>query len=278
MSDVTPVQIQTCLQTPTTTFAAPAAACLCSAGKATLLFKPSDGTLSTTGRMAGCFPGPRRPRGRPARRTFRYQRKSSPSARSRVMFSSVARSCSPILCKARGSERGRQLSPPRPASPGRRRGSYLPPWPRRTPGSSRDCPNGRRRPSTPSHQPRRWLRPRSRSCVFLVLACGFLSTLHPVVAVPSTKMAAPPLLSAGLKPARSRRCPQPRWRPPERPVTAPPSGSAAPGGRRSGRPRPRPGPGERAARRRAAGRGCRDGRACWREEQSVPVARGKAGG
>lgn len=40
----------------------------------------------------------------PAARTLRYQRKSSPSARSRVMFSRVARSCSPILCKARGSD------------------------------------------------------------------------------------------------------------------------------------------------------------------------------
>lgn len=81
-------------------------------------------------------------RSRPRPRTLRYHRKSSPSARSRVMFSSVARSCSPILCKASGEAASAPAGPAPPYRQGPRgsgqgypcphgsgQGSPLPPWP-----------------------------------------------------------------------------------------------------------------------------------------------------
>lgn len=77
----------------------------------------------------------------PAARTLRYQRKSSPSARSRVMFSNVARSCSPILCKARGSDSpSAQLVSARPGP------AAAPTYPHGTLPAVRFCPQSRWRP------------------------------------------------------------------------------------------------------------------------------------
>lgn len=73
-----------------------------------------------------------------AARTLRYQRKSSPSARSRVMFSNVARSCSPILCKARGSD-----SPSAQLVSARHGPAAAPTYPHGTFPAVRFCPQSR---------------------------------------------------------------------------------------------------------------------------------------
>lgn len=154
------------------------------------------------------------------------------------MFSSVARSCSPILCKARGSERGRQLGSLRLAAVRPGRGSYLPPWPRRVPGSSAWRP-----PLNPSRLSREQLRASSRSCVVLVLVffccvfgfVFFFSSRPPRRGACALSQAGGrlPVLSAGLKPTWSRSCPRPRWRPrrgpspPRRPPERPRAGGAA---------------------------------------------------
>ncbi|XP_071666329.1 uncharacterized protein [Patagioenas fasciata] len=113
------------------------------------------------------------------------------------MFSSVARSCRPILCKARGSERGRQSSARlASARPG--------------PAAAPTYPHGRtacprpphyRGHSTPSRLSREQSRVSSHSCVFLVVGCcvGFVCCLLLLVFFHLHGVAL---------------CPQPSWRPP----------------------------------------------------------------
>lgn len=113
-------------------------------------------------------------------------------------------------------------------------GSYLPPWPRRVPGTSRR----RRAVGAVLAAP---VSPGGFSPLLRGFSAGFGWLFFPPHPPPRCTGALSqagrrlPLLSAALKPPGSPSCPQPRWRPAARPVTAP-----APGGRSGG-----PGPGER---------------------------------
>lgn len=157
------------------------------------------------------------------------------------MFSSVARSCSPILCKARGSGSGHQLGSAQlgsaPFSLARPR---LLPTPMASQGA-RQLPGPRRRRTTgtPLTAP---LSPLAGAAAGFEpvlrgfsVALGFLFRSPPrCVGALSQAGGRLLVLSGGVKPPRSRSCPRPRWRRPARPVTAPPSAEAAPGGRRGG--------------------------------------------